>query len=161
MIGHNKAFNSVDDVLLALDAEAIETQTKIRLRWKGDLIDLTLEHNTQDVMRATVREDLNQVIETTAGRVILNERLTRDGLPFITNAQEERPSVAGQLFTLETWPRSDGCIARRSKSVGFLYATKSGMSIGIDDMVRRRAKRHIEDAVRKSISFRSSTKTRP
>ena len=56
MKGANKAFNSVDDVLLALDAKAIETQTKIRLRWKGDLIDLEREHNTQDVMRALVRE---------------------------------------------------------------------------------------------------------
>ena len=26
--------------LLALDAKAVETQTKIKLRWKGDLIDL-------------------------------------------------------------------------------------------------------------------------
>ena len=59
--GEGKAFNSVDDVLLALDAEVVETQSKIRLRWKGDLIDLTLEHNTQDVMRATVREDEDRV----------------------------------------------------------------------------------------------------
>ncbi len=69
MKGDNKAFNSIDDVLLALDAGVIETQTKIRLRWKGDLIDLTLEHHNQDVMRATVRENVDRVINTTAGRV--------------------------------------------------------------------------------------------
>src|SRR5881398_2461147 len=50
--GEGKAFNSIDDVLLALDSGVVETQSKIRLRWKGDLIDLTLEHNSQDVMRA-------------------------------------------------------------------------------------------------------------
>src|SRR4051795_8181317 len=61
--GEGKIFNSIDEVLLALDAKAVETQTKIRLRWKGDLIDLTLEHNNQDVMRATVRE-VDRVIDT-------------------------------------------------------------------------------------------------
>src|SRR5688500_16210892 len=54
--GEGRAFNSVDDVLLALDAEVVETQSKIRLRWKGDLIDLSLETHNQDVMRAPVRE---------------------------------------------------------------------------------------------------------
>src|SRR5678809_202294 len=44
LAGEGKAFNSIDDVLLALDAKAVETQTKIRLRWKGDLIDLSMEH---------------------------------------------------------------------------------------------------------------------
>ncbi len=66
----------MEDVLLALDAEVVETQAKIKLRWKGDLIDLTQEHNQQDVMRATVRKDVNRLIDTTVGRVIFNERLT-------------------------------------------------------------------------------------
>src|SRR5689334_5290572 len=78
--GENKAFNSIDDVLLALDAGVVETQTKIRLRWRGDLLDLSMEHHNQDIMRATSREGVDQVIDTTVGRVILNERLTRDGL---------------------------------------------------------------------------------
>jgi hypothetical protein len=49
------------------------TQTKIKLRWKGDLIDLTKEHNTQDVMRATPRP-VDTLIDTTVGTRILNER---------------------------------------------------------------------------------------
>src|SRR6187455_744120 len=83
MKGANKVFGSIEEVLLALDAEAIETQTKIRLRWRGDLLDLSMEHHNQDVLRATIRENVDQVIETTVGRAILNERLTRDGLPYI------------------------------------------------------------------------------
>ena len=50
--GEGKSFNSIDDVLLALDAGVIETQSKIKLRWRGDLIDLATEHSPQDVMRA-------------------------------------------------------------------------------------------------------------
>src|SRR3954454_6036984 len=62
MKGENKAFATIDDALLALDNGLVETQTKIRLRWKGDLIDLTLEHNSQDVMRANIRQ-VDQVID--------------------------------------------------------------------------------------------------
>ena len=49
-----KVFGSIEEVLLALDAKAIETQTKIKLRWRGDSIHLPKEKNNQDVMRATV-----------------------------------------------------------------------------------------------------------
>src|SRR5882672_782735 len=90
MKGENKAFATIDDVLLALDAGRVETQSKIRLRWKGDLIDLNMEHNNQDVMRATVREGLDQVIDTTVGRAIFNERLTRDGLPFVNGVLKKK-----------------------------------------------------------------------
>src|SRR6187397_799722 len=89
MKGANKVFGSIDDVLLALDAEVIETQTKIRLRWRGDLLDLSMEHHNQDVLRATVR-NVDRVIDTTAGRVILNERLTRDGLPFVNGTLKKK-----------------------------------------------------------------------
>ena len=90
MKGDGKTFGTIDDVLLALDAGVLETQTKIKLRWRGDLIDLTLEHNTQDVMRATTRENVDLLLETTAGRVIFNERLTRDGLPFVNGVMKKK-----------------------------------------------------------------------
>ena len=90
MKGEGKAFNSVEDVLLALDAQAVETQAKIRLRWTGDLIDMSKEHNNQDVMRATVRQSNRAIIETTVGRVVFNERLTRDGLPFVNGTLKKK-----------------------------------------------------------------------
>ena len=40
-------------------------------------------------MRATVRE-VDRVIDTTAGRVILNERLTRDGLPYVNGTLKKK-----------------------------------------------------------------------
>jgi DNA-directed RNA polymerase subunit beta' len=61
--GEGKAFNSTEEVLLALDARAVETQTKIRLRLKGDFIDLMTEHNTQDVMRANVQRDITELLK--------------------------------------------------------------------------------------------------
>jgi DNA-directed RNA polymerase subunit beta' len=98
--GDGKVFNSIDDVLLALDAKAVATQTKIKIRWKGDLIDLEKEHSPQDVMRASIRKDVDTLISTTVGRVIFNERLTRDGLPFVNGTlKKKRSSISGNVLS--------------------------------------------------------------
>ena len=88
--GEGKAFNSTEEVLLALDAKFVETQSKIRLRLKGDFIDLMTEHNSQDVMRANIQRDIYRTIETTVGRVIFNDRLRRDGLPFVNGMLKKK-----------------------------------------------------------------------
>ena len=148
MKGDGKVFNSLDDVLLALDAKAIETQAKIKLRWRGDLIDLEQEHSPQDVMRATIREDADRIIETTAGRVILNERLTRDGLPFVNGTLKKKGLQSLVSFShLKLGHDQTVALLDDLKTMGFLSATKSGISIGIDDMVTPPSKKKIiEDA---------------
>ncbi len=151
MPGHNKAFNSIDEVLLALDAEVVETQTKIRLRWKGDLLDLTLETHNQDVMRAAVRP-VDRVIETTVGRVILNERLTRDGLPFVNGTLKKKGLQSLVSYShLKLGHEQTVFLLDDLKNMGFLYATKSGMSIGIDDMVTPTSKKGIIEDARKEV----------
>ena len=51
-------------------------------------IDLTLEHDPQDVMRATVRENTDQLVETTVGRV------SRKGIIPITADQDTAGPMA-------------------------------------------------------------------
>jgi len=150
--GEGKAFNSIDDVLLALDAGVIETQSKIRLRWRGGLVDLTLEHNNQDVMRATVRDNVDQIIETTAGRVILNERLTRDGLPYINGTLKKKGLQSLVTFChLKLGHEQTVALLDDLKTMGFLYATRAGLSIGIDDMVTPPSKKGIIDKALKEV----------
>jgi DNA-directed RNA polymerase subunit beta' len=152
MKGENKAFASIDDALLALDAGLVETQSKIRLRWKGDLIDLTIEHNNQDVMRATVRENVDQVIETTVGRVIFNERLTRDGLPFVNGVLKKKGLQSLVTFChLRLGHEATVVLLDDLKTMGFLYATKAGVSIGIEDMVTPASKKGIIDKALKEV----------
>jgi DNA-directed RNA polymerase subunit beta' len=134
--GENKFFNSTEEVLLALDAKAVETQTKIKLRLKGDFIDLTTEHNSQDVMRANVQRGINRVVDTTVGRVIFNERLLRDGLPFVNGMLKKKGLQSLVNFAnLRLGHEQTVTLLDDLKSMGFLYATKSGISVGIDDMV--------------------------
>src|SRR6476660_2672114 len=147
----NKVFGSIDEVLLALDAGVIETQSKIRLRWKGDLIDLTLEHNSQDVMRANIRE-VDQVIETTAGRVIFNERLTRDGLPYVNGTLKKKGLQSLVTFCHYKLGHEHTVVLLDDlKTMGFLYATRAGVSIGIDDMVTPPSKKGIIEKALKEV----------
>ena len=151
MTGEGKSFNTIDEVLLALDAKAVATQTKIRLRWKGDLIDLTKEHNTQDVIRATPRP-VNNLIDTTVGRVILNERLTRDGLPFINGTLKKKGLQSLISFChLKLGHDQTVVMLDDLKSLGFLSATKAGLSISIDDMVTPDSKKGIIEDARKEV----------
>jgi DNA-directed RNA polymerase subunit beta' len=147
--GEGKAFNSTEDVLLALDAKVIETQSKIKLRHQGDFIDLMTEHNSQDVMRANVQRDINRTVDTTAGRVIFNDRLRQDGLPFV-NGMLKKKGLQSLVNYAHLRLGHDQTVALLDdlKTMGFLYATKAGMSIGIDDMVTPPNKKEIIEEAR-------------
>jgi DNA-directed RNA polymerase subunit beta' len=152
MQGENKIFGSVEEVLLALDAKTIATQARIKLRWKGDLIDLTKEHNPQDVMRAKIKRDVVQTIDTTVGRVVFNDRLTREGLPFVNGTLKKKGLQSLVNFShLRLGHAQTVALLDDLKSLGFLYATKAGISIGIDDMVTPDSKAQIIEDARKEV----------
>src|SRR3974390_3171903 len=47
--GEGRVFGSTEDVVLALEAGEVELLTPVRLRYSGELIDLTTAYDTQDV----------------------------------------------------------------------------------------------------------------
>ncbi|MGB9103886.1 MAG: DNA-directed RNA polymerase subunit beta', partial [Terriglobales bacterium] len=133
--GEGRAFANIDEVLLALEMGEVETLTPIRLRYTGDVIDLLSAYDDQDVLHTDPVHLERQFINTTVGRAILNDHLPA-GMPFMNGLLKKKG--VGQLvnycylrFGLETTvPMLD-----EIKQLGFLYATKAGLSIGIDDMV--------------------------
>ncbi|MGH9581145.1 MAG: DNA-directed RNA polymerase subunit beta', partial [Terriglobales bacterium] len=133
--GEGRAFANLDEVVLALEAGEVETLTPIRLRYSGEVMDLTTAYDDQDVLHTEAIKFERQYISTTVGRVILNDHLP-EGMPYINGLLKKKG--VGQLvnycylrFGLETTVKMlDGV-----KELGFLYATKAGLSIGIDDMV--------------------------
>jgi DNA-directed RNA polymerase subunit beta' len=141
--GEGRIFSSTEEVLLALDAKEVTTQTPIKLRIEGDLIDLTQEHDTQDVMRGAVQENVRRVINTTVGRVIFNDQIP-PGLPFVNGTLKKKGLQSlvnychirlGHEMTVK--------MLDDLKNLGFLYATRAGISIGIDDLVTPDAKRDL------------------
>ena len=133
--GEGRVFGTPDDVLLALESGNVETLTPIRLRLSGPFMDLTIGRDDQDVLHTAVQDLERQIVSTTVGRVIFNNTLP-DAIPFINGLLKKKGLQQVVQYSylrhgLElTVEMLDGL-----KDLGFLYATKSGMSIGIDDLV--------------------------
>src|SRR5437867_5720908 len=154
-----RKFASGDEVLLALDAAEVHTQTPIKLLFTGEIIDLEHERDDQDVIRGTVRTLKNRVIDTTVGRVIFNEQMSR-GMPYVNGTLKKKglTSLVNychlRLGHAETVKMLD-----KVKDLGFLYATKAGISIGIDDLVTPPAKAElVQQANRDVVSVENQYK---
>jgi DNA-directed RNA polymerase subunit beta' len=149
--GEGRVFASLEEVLLALDAHEVTTQTPIKLRISGDLIDLTQEHDPQDILRATVQDDVRRVINTTVGRVIFNDSIPA-GLPFINGTLKKKGLQSLVNYShIRLGHEMTVKMLDDLKNLGFLYATKAGISIGIDDLVTPDAKKSLIDRAEKEV----------
>jgi DNA-directed RNA polymerase subunit beta' len=133
--GSGRTFASIDDVLIALEMGEVETLTAIKLRHTGKVVDLTKAFDNQDIIHTEPIEFSKQYMDTTVGRVILNDVLPPE-MPFINGLLKKKG--LGQLvqycylkFGLQITVK----MLDEVKKLGFLYATRAGISIGIDDMV--------------------------
>ena len=133
--GEGRSFGSTREVLLAHDMGEVETRTPIRLNYSGAVLDLSIANNSQDILRGEPEHFRKQQLDTTVGRVILNDRLP-DGLPFF-NGQLKKKGLSQLVRYCDLSLGREKTVAMLDdlKELGFLYATLSGMSIGIDDMV--------------------------
>jgi DNA-directed RNA polymerase subunit beta' len=133
-VGAGKSFSTSDEVLLALDAGLVATQTPIRVRYKGKLVDLEHARDNQDVIRAQMQE-VDRVINTTVGRVIFNDHLPEE-MPYINGLLKKKglQSLVNYCH-LRYGLEQTVSMLDALKALGFLYATKAGISIGIDDLV--------------------------
>jgi DNA-directed RNA polymerase subunit beta' len=110
--GEGKIFSGPEEVRVAYDAREAEEHAKVKVRINGGLV------------------------ETTVGRVILFEILPQ-GLPFeLVNkvmAKKELMKLIDVCYR-EAGHRETVILLDKIKDIGFLYATKAGISICVDDM---------------------------
>ncbi len=133
--GEGRAFSNIDDVVLALEAGELETLTPIRLRFTGQLLDLTTARDDQDVLHTEVQEVQNRIINTTVGRVLFNEQVPRP-MPFVNGLLKKKGlQQVVQKCYLDFGREKTVEMLDSLKNLGFTYATRSGLSIGIDDLV--------------------------
>jgi DNA-directed RNA polymerase subunit beta' len=133
--GEGRTFASTEEVLIALEMGEVETLTPIKLRYTGRVIDLVHAFDNQNVLHTEPIEFNKQYMETTVGRVILNDHLPED-MPFINGLLKKKG--LGQLVQycyLKFGLKVTVQMLDEVKNLGFLYATRAGISIGIDDMV--------------------------
>jgi DNA-directed RNA polymerase subunit beta' len=126
-VGEGKSFNSTDEILLALDAKAVEYHTKVRLRMNG------------------------KFVETTPGRVILNEELPEE-IGFLNQSMGDK-ELRGLVARVHAdyGPAVTVRMLDVIKKLGFQYATKFGATIGIDDIIVPEEKRNMIDAANKEV----------
>src|ERR1700737_2449547 len=133
--GEGRVFGAPEEVVLALEAGEVELLTPIRLRYTGEVIDLTTAYDNQDVPHTVPVKMERQFIQTTVGRVIFNSHLPAN-FPYI-NGLLKKKGVQQLVYYayLRFGLESTVVLLDHLKELGFMYATKSGISIGIDDMI--------------------------
>lgn len=155
--GEGRVFGSPEEVFLALASGEVETLTPIRLRLSGLVIDLTKAYDDQEVLHVEPVNFQNQMLDTTVGRVILNDHLPKDPqgkpmMPFINGLMKKKG--LGQLVNycyLRHGLQTTVKLLDEIKQVGFLHATKAGISIGINDLVIPSGKEHLVESAKKEV----------
>ncbi len=133
--GEGRAFGNNEDVMLALEAGELETLSPIRLRFTGQLLDLTTARDDQDVIHTEAQEVKGKIINTTVGRVLLNEQLP-PGMPYVNGLLKKKGlQQLVQKTYLDFGLERTVDMLDSLKNLGFTYATRSGLSIGIDDLI--------------------------
>jgi DNA-directed RNA polymerase subunit beta' len=133
--GEGRTFASTDDVLIALEMGEVETLTPIKLRYTGRVIDLVHAFDNQNILHTEPIEFIKQYMETTVGRVIMNDHLPQE-MPFINGLLKKKGlAQLVQYCYLKFGLHVTVQMLDEVKALGFLYATRAGISIGIDDMV--------------------------
>jgi DNA-directed RNA polymerase subunit beta' len=149
--GEGRSFGGSEEVLLALEANEVDLLTSIRLRYTGEVIDLTTAYDDQDVSHTEPVQLNRQFLETTVGRVIFNDHLP-EGMPFINGLLKKK---GAQQLVQYCYLRFGAELTVRMldelKELGFLYATMSGVSIGIEDMVIPSDKSRLVEAAEKEV----------
>jgi DNA-directed RNA polymerase subunit beta' len=124
-VGEGRAFASLAEGLMAFDQGTVSLQAKIKIR---------LEENGESVVK-----------ETTLGRVIFNEVLPKD-FPFVD--YDVTKKLLGLIVDnlAEGYPKVTVATTLDAlKSLGFYWATRAGVTIGIEDVVTPGSKAVILD----------------
>ncbi len=149
--GEGRVFGSIDHVILALESGELETLTPIRLRYSGELLDMTLARDDQAVLLTEVQNVTNKIINTTVGRVIFNSELP-EGMPFVNGLLKKKGlQQLVQYGYLRYGLKATVEMLDSLKNLGFLYATRSGLSIGIDDLTIPTEKGTLVDRARDEV----------
>ncbi len=144
-----RVFARIEDVLVAHESGRIGSLTPIRVRYTGPFMDLTTLYDTQDILRAPITNVDDDLIDTTVGRVIFNQAMP-GGFPYINGLLKKKGlSELVNFCQLRYGHHATVQLVDKLKEVGFRYATRAGISIGIDDMVIPQEKEKLVEEARK------------
>ncbi|OQA37398.1 MAG: DNA-directed RNA polymerase subunit beta' [Acidobacteria bacterium ADurb.Bin340] len=140
--GEGMVFANANEVVAAHHAKVVDTHAIIQLRLNGELVDTEAwhkedpkKHSEQEVFECPSRVAKDELITTTVGRVIFNQALPPQ-VPFVNGVlkKEGLLSLVNRCYKT-LGPDVTIQMLDAMKDVGFLWAMKAGVSVGIDDLV--------------------------
>jgi len=124
--GEGMAFANVAEVRRAYDNRAVELHAKVKVRI-----------NQTVVAEDGTRSKATSIVDTTVGRALLAEILP-DGLPFALANTELNKKAISRLINSSyrmLGLKDTVVFADKLMYTGYAFATRAGVSIGIDDML--------------------------
>jgi len=124
--GEGMVLADVAEVHRALQSRHVDLQARVKVRIR----EVTVEEDGSKRQRT-------RLVSTTAGRALLSEILP-DGLPFELVNQDMTKKAVSRLINAcyrQVGLKETVIFADQLMYTGFAYATQSGSSIGVDDMV--------------------------
>ncbi|KGQ19509.1 DNA-directed RNA polymerase beta' subunit [Lysobacter dokdonensis DS-58] len=134
--GEGMAFANVAEVKRAYDNRVVELHAKVKVRITQTVI---AEDGT--------RSRQTSIVDTTVGRSLLQEILP-DGLPYaLANVELTKKAISRLINSCYRMLGLKDTVVFADKLMytGFAYATRAGVSIGIDDMIIPTEKKGILD----------------
>ncbi|MFC5338793.1 DNA-directed RNA polymerase subunit beta' [Leucobacter denitrificans] len=123
VVGEGRAFSTVSEAILAMDEKTLDLGAKVKIRLAG----------YTDASGVTSEKPV--LVETTLGRALFNEALPAD-YPYF-----EKVADKGTLSSLvndlaERYPKVEvAATLDRIKDAGFHWATRSGVTVALSDIV--------------------------
>ena len=140
--GEGSIFGSIDEIHKALDQKTVELQTKIQVR-------ITEKTQTDE----GEFDSHTKRIETTVGRALIWEILP-DGMPYdVVNRDMTKKNISNVINHCyrHLGIKETVVLADQLMYLGFKYATRSGVSFGIEDMMIPKHKSVILDAAEQEV----------
>ncbi|MFC2158433.1 DNA-directed RNA polymerase subunit beta' [Acidobacteriota bacterium] len=149
--GEGRVFPSENEVLLALENKEVTLHSRIKVRYSGRFMNLSTYYDDQAILTCPVKDFQKKLIETTAGRIILNSVLP-EGIPFINGMLKKSGMENLIYYTYLNVGLPPTILTLDSlKEMGFAYATQAGFSLGIDDFVIPKEKYNLVDKAQKEV----------
>ncbi|MFA6096169.1 MAG: DNA-directed RNA polymerase subunit beta' [Candidatus Paceibacterota bacterium] len=124
--GEGKAFNNFDEAIMSYELGMIDLVSKVKLK--------TSVIKDYPSKYLTAEEKSGKYIETSVGRIIFNNSLP-DELRFINKVMDSSSLKAVVADSLELLgAEKTVLLVDKIKELGFYYATRSGISWGMDDL---------------------------
>ncbi|KJL33388.1 DNA-directed RNA polymerase subunit beta' [Microbacterium azadirachtae] len=125
-LGEGRAFGSVGEAILAKDEGTLDLQAKVRIRIPG----LTFLEG-----EAPEGYDNHGLVDTSLGQAIFNDTLPK-GYPFVREVADKGKLSQIVNKLAEEYPKVETAASLdRIKDAGFYWATRSGVTVALSDVI--------------------------